>query len=517
MPWTELTEQRTEYSRTYQDADLDAHRAWNGCLAPIHYPSQLDSDRYDVPLHLEPQRVDNSKFDGWTVAQNGWHYALGAPAGAADGWVGFGGRQGAHWFLFRLARVGYLHNPSRSWQDIGGPPNYDRANLTYLTHQTTIGPDETPITNATSIAWTDIWTTPNAGSLSLQWRIDGHQLKEDVIINQAGREWLQANQPPATPLSETFFGFVFQLNWTDVPNIHLGEIIVDPNSDFNDDTAEPELRDAADKLLGFLPLSWVRTPLQAPAAPDAVRLRKRFWKDQDGNHYLLVGVRCDDLLLMHPGPLFFDPTVDTQIAATANDGRRYTGTNGFDTANDQAIGYLNDVCCYHMHAFLRWPSVTLGGTINTSYIQCYGAATQTGSPTLKVYGVDEDNPAAPTSAAEFDADPLTTAAVDWDALWNVGSWNQSPSLNTVFQELVDSYTIESEAVMLQIKNDGGTNVQYNSNTDYSTNSSYAAKLYVDYTTADGGFFGLAGALFGFLAKIAGAAGTPVLRRRREGY
>jgi len=176
------------------------------------------------------------------------------------------------------------------------------------------------------------------------------------------------------------------------------------------------------------------------------------------------------------------PNLDKQVGASGDDGSVWGGTlyvteaylhHGFD------LDYSGSV-----HSFYRWLGVTIEGTIDTSYIEVYGYQTDA-DVLLKVSGVDEDNPAAPTSAAEFGADPLTTADIDWDGVWTLNDWGQSPSLNTIFQELVDSYTISNDAVMVQVKDDS-TPFGYNLNScrswDYTGNA-HGPKLHIEYTEA----------------------------------
>jgi hypothetical protein len=142
----------------------------------------------------------------------------GQPAGKAnDGWVGFGGRQGAHWFQFRLHRVGYMHWPTRTWEDIGGAPSYNRPKLTRETQSITVGPNADSVNVAVVANWSDLWGTPAGGDISVRWVAGGTGFKEEITLNQAGREWIASNRPPATPLTETWFGCVFQLDWSDVP------------------------------------------------------------------------------------------------------------------------------------------------------------------------------------------------------------------------------------------------------------------------------------------------------------
>lgn len=151
-------------------------------------------------------------------------------------------------------------------------------------------------------------------------------------------------------------------------------------------------------------------------------------------------------------------TVEKEITVTADDGTRFTGTADFDDDFSTLwSGYDSDAALLEMHNWLRWLDVTLAKpcTITTSYVKVRvrTGTGQAGSPELKIRGVDQDNPDAPTSGAEFDADPLTDAGVDWDGLWTIDAWNQSPDISTIIQELADSYTIVADAMMLQLRND----------------------------------------------------------------
>ena len=179
-----------------------------------------------------------------------------------------------------------------------------------------------------------------------------------------------------------------------------------------------------------------------------------------------------------PFPILLkNTTVDVQVGAGASDGYR-NGATGFNVSGN--FIYNGGIGSTGYHAFYRWTGVTISGTIDTSYIQLYRYSNSVGSPLLKVYGVDEDNPAAPTTYSEFDADPLTTAGVDWDGPLASG-WNTSPSLNSIFQELVNSYTISGDAILLQERDDGSVTNNYNNIYSYNGSSAYAAKLHIEYT------------------------------------
>ena len=193
--------------------------------------------------------------------------------------------------------------------------------------------------------------------------------------------------------------------------------------------------------------------------------------DQEGKDWLLSSERIY--------PLVIDTTVDKQVAAAGtNDGRR----NPYALATGNTTEYVGVWTGDYNNLFHRWTGVTIAGTIDVSYIQLYAHGNPQGSALLKVYGVDEDNPDAPTTAAQFDADPLTNAGVDWDGGWTKDVWAQSQSLNTIFQELVNTFTISNEAVMVQVRNDGATGSNYNDVRmyDYSGNL-HGAKLHIEYT------------------------------------
>lgn len=457
-------------------------------MSALHYESELGSGLYDAEVDMTPLRVDNPAFDGWRVAVNSWHYALGKDLeshGDQDGWVGFGGRQGAHWLKFRLLRVGYLHWPMREWDDVGGTPTYDRINLSQETGYWQSTVDQEQVAIAAGTTWEGLWTTPGGGRLDACWQATNYGLKEEVLVNQTAREWIAINRPPATPPDETYFGFVFRLDWSDIPRIYRAGLLQDADGDFADDGQAIALRDALDRLLAFMPVSQVYVrDHELDEEQEWPTLRKRFWRDPDGNHYLLIGVRCDILNSLPAGDLVFDPTIDEQVGATADDGWVF-GTVGY--SNTQQTLRAGQKLAKLYHTWHRWTGVTIAGTVGTSYIELWGS-TPVGTPVMKVAGVDEDNPAAPTDKTEFDADPLTTAQVDWDGALTDNAWNQSPSLTALFQELVDSYAIDNEAVMLQVKDDGSANGVYNTFDSYDkvVVGTYGAKLHVEYTEVAAG-------------------------------
>jgi hypothetical protein len=183
---------------------------------------------------------------------------------------------------------------------------------------------------------------------------------------------------------------------------------------------------------------------------------------------------------MLAGDLVFDPTVDKVVVAGGDDGHCETIFNGFDSGSDAprcGMKWDGNYC-----GFFRWIGVTISGTITVSYMDGY-VHELGGAPELKVCGVDEDNPDAPLNCAQFEADPLTDAAIDWDTVDAVGTWERTPSLNAIFQELVGSYTVFNDAVMLQVLNDQAVDENYaRFRAKEHEDGSSAAKLHIEYTT-----------------------------------
>jgi len=501
MAWTELVERRNQRSRTYQNDADPRKRAWSGIIGALHYESILDSGIFDAEIDCTPIRVNNPRLDGWIVTQNSWHYALGKPGDkTTDGWVGFGGRQGAHWFKFRLLRVGYLHWPTRIWDDIGGAPNYDRFNLTKETNPISLAPNDDEIKAGSMTKWSSIWTTPGGGDLSISWAVNGFRLKEEIVVNQAGREWIAANRPPTTPLNKTYFGFVFQLDWSDIPKITRAEIEMNPDGDFNDDGKIIELKDTFDQLLAFMPLGDVRVvPNPDDSESREVQpVRKRFWSE-DGNHYLLVGVRMDILNSMVTGDLIFDPPI-AEIAASADDRSCYD--DGTWYAVNYEILYIKQGLAGstdRRHTGLRFTGLGLsqGEEITTAYLELHFKSSTHDWARGVIYCEDTANPDDfATNGLVLIQDRTRTAnSVTWiaDNMGGIG-WGVSPSLISPVQEVVTDYDVDT--IVFLLIGIEATAIPYHLEvSSYDIGFDREARLYIEYAVA----------------------GIDVFRRRIEGY
>jgi hypothetical protein len=488
MTWIEQPTRRTRRNRVYQDSVNPQSFAIDATLAPLHYESEPDSGVFQAVIDCTPVRVNNAQADGWRVIQNGWHYFIGkdlASHGNEDGWVGFAGRQGAHWFKFRLLRAGYMKYSTKEWGDISGAPSYIRANLDRTTRNITLQTISEQLPYESVATWSSIWTTPGSGRLDVSWRVNGDGLKEEITLNQAARTWITNNRPPSfffpgTALTDVYFGFVFRLDVTDIPRV-VKDGLLQELTDFDDDDGQTpvELQDSLNRLLAFLPIddAIVRDVNGIELA--RLRLRKRIYTE-GGNIYLLVGARADQLNALPAGNLVFDPTIDVGIGAGADDG--YHDTTSFNaTSGDPSSGAFFGNSC-QMWARVTGITGLAGATITTAYYTCHIGTS--GTPLTKIHAERTASPAAPTSAANYDAKTKTTAGVDYDLGTSVaGAVRNSPSIISVIQELADNFN--PTAIQLMIVNDGspGSGDHRLVHRPYEFIPADAVQLHIDYTAA----------------------------------
>jgi hypothetical protein len=462
MAFTELQNKRLRNGRVYADGNK---RKFHASVAPIHYESQIDSGVFDAEIDMTRVRINNAQFDGWRITQNGWQYALGQPSNkTTDGWVGFGGRQGQHWLQYRLVRLGYLHYPTRTWDDVGGSPTYNRNRLTSQNLTKTFPVLNEELTYRSVAEWREIWTTPAGGECYIAWNLDGKFLKEDIIINEAGRNWIKNNRPPTTPLDETFFGFVFQLDPSDIPKWVKNQIQQNIEDDFDDSDGRIEIRDTLDRLLGFMPIDNVHVETTDNRATALLNgfdkykkpLRKRIWKDGDGNYYLLLGIRVDQLNQMMDGDLRFDPTWGaTEIQNDNDDGEQ---TDWSSTGNWDVNGsWQSKDYCYDgsgtdnagMGLSWQFPAIAAGATINECYLRVYSWDDSSGATSWRIV-VEDSDPASSTAWTGTSHEPYNsitrvstpsfTSTTFSEETWYFGESDTIPTNKSAdIQSLVNDY------------------------------------------------------------------------------
>jgi len=482
MAWQVV--RRAQRSVEYQNDTQPDKRAIDMARTALHYESALDSGEYDTPVDATPQRVQNEQLDGWRITDNDWHYALGQPGDkATDGWVGFGGRQGAHWLLFRLEQFGWLHWPERDFTQIGGTATYNRQNLNNQINSITLDTTGESIPVESVATWGGLWSTPGGGDVSVRWRVNGDGLKEDITLNQAGRTWIANNAPPSTPLEETYFTWVFELDHSGIPRWVKNGLTQDVSGDFDDDSGTIELQDTAERLLAFLP---VDDAIVLDAEGDEIarqRLRKRIYTT-GGATYLLVGMRADHMAALPDGLLVFDPTIDQTIGALDLEAEE---ADGAFNANPVSLR-INNNSAFYYGGWHFSPTVPQGATIDVAYLSLYVRNTNNDTFDADFFCEDADDAKDFNSFSgtlDIDSRPRTTASALWDTETGAGGYHDTPSLVSPVQEVVDRAGWASGNGMLFISEANVDTVKGEVRT-YNFDPAQAAKLHIEYTEAGGG-------------------------------
>ena len=504
-------------NRLYREVLPDGSRRgyMRASIGPMHYESTVDSGEFDTPISMDMERVTNNQLDGYRITNNGWHYAVQTvdPATSAQqpnnqrpaGTVGFGGRQGQHWFMFRLRNVGYLHWPTRDVTDLGGQPDYS-ATPTVTSQIRNLGrhplvPDEIQ-TYCSQLVWPGIWTTPGGGDLTVQWSLKAGKMKEDIIINQAAREWIfgkpedgiPGNRPPTTPANETWFGFRFQIDVSDIPRAYRNGIRQRWNQDdFDDDEGNGiALTDAADRLLAFMPLDEVYATNRGGSRP----LRKRFYR-QGNQNFLFVGCRVDQLAQLLSGDLVFDPSM-TQENIVNNADDADSGGTAFHVsgyyANQNYPGYANGGYISGVRFTPNLPqgaSLTGGGSEYAALRLYRGDSfAWSGTPNAIVYGDDQDNAPAWGASDRPNQITNTTASTTVTNMSDPGSGNQIPDANGIdIAAIVEEICARagwSANNGMRFNVAGEANAEYFAFFDSSDATGQEALLDAFYTTAGGG-------------------------------
>lgn len=185
-----------------------------------------------------------------------------------------------------------------------------------------------------------------------------------------------------------------------------------------------------------------------------------------------------------------DPTLDEQVAASADDG--YTDEKNTLYNNNAAYILAGEYTASGKEDQLwaRFDNVTIpaGATIGTSYLSLYVTYIDAGNKEM-VSADDQSDPTAPTNYADHRGRTRTTANSGAWEVTGTGDWQNSPSITTVIQELVNSYDYSAGDHAIQILVDkhatcsaycGISARSY----DYTGNA-HGPKLHIEYTVAGG--------------------------------
>lgn len=459
-----------------------------GGMSPLHYENGVDSGEYNCPIDFNLQ-PSTTPLDGWSVTSADYHLSIGKKNGD-DGWFGYGGRQGEHYLFFKLLRMGYMHWPTRAFQDVSGVASYDRSNLSKTVQSFDTGVEQLPVNLKAS--WRNIWNTPGGGEIFIDLNANGERLKLDIVLNGVGRDWVAVNRPPTTPIPQTYFGMVFKIDWSDIPKRIKNNIELGADDDFNDGDGLPvELRNAKDDLLSFMPIDYAYAGEKDNE--QKIRLTKRFHKEGN-NHYLFVGAKVADINNLPDGDIRFDPTFGpSQLAANDRDGSEEGDATWREAGTDGDGNRVGNVTT-HWDMGTAWPSVTIpkNATITSATIE-YFMKFKTGSSDIvtRMQGFDVDNVAVFSSSNRPSQIAQTTALVD-RTYTSAGDYVDETFLalddaKAIIEEIVARAGWSSGnalgVVLKENGSDGSARWQFQ---DHNREADKAAKITVVYTSPAGG-------------------------------
>lgn len=185
-------------------------------------------------------------------------------------------------------------------------------------------------------------------------------------------------------------------------------------------------------------------------------------------------------------PVYIDPTIDTQVAASADDG--YILSAAGNKYSTQATVYIGNTVTYGYLSFFRWDAVTIpdSATIDSAVIKVYYDSKYGTPPQCDIFFEDDDNAAQITTGNDGLGRTKTSTSVAWTPP-SSGEWVDSPSIVSIIQELMGSYSYASGAAMqaLIVGPNGGSFSKYSKvrSYDYEGNT-YGPKLNIVYSTGE---------------------------------
>jgi hypothetical protein len=186
-------------------------------------------------------------------------------------------------------------------------------------------------------------------------------------------------------------------------------------------------------------------------------------------------------------PITIDPTIDASVGASTRDAASDNSSNNLNATNVN-MGPTPGSGVYDWVGFgFAVSGPASGDTINTGtniqirqeansgYVNCG----------MDLYADDVDNSAVfAAGSTNISGRTLTTATVDWTATWGgYGSWNTSPEINTIIQEIINRAGWSSGNYISIL---GHATAQYFNIAFYDNGTTYAAILHIVYTAAGGG-------------------------------
>jgi len=458
--FVERVDLRTRTCKVWEDPDTRIGKV-SATTGAWHYESTIGSGVFDAEYDYTLQRVNNAQLNGYVITASDWHFALQTEPATGQqpeiGSFGFGGRQGEHWLWQRLDRVGYIHRPTGTIEQIAAA-SYDPADVSISNVTKTLGPGHQHVEGAT-ITWANV-----IGNVSIRWELSRKGIIEKIDVPQATRQNLPAPSDGTWLPDDTYLAFAAEVDWSDVPRRIIRGVVEGNNSDFWDDGDDVTLENASQQLLGVLPTTYAYVENRGGSVP----LFRRF-HHQGGRGWCVFGCRLSDYQNLLPGDMVFDPPVSVTATTTSDDGYE----DGYGSWQDQYnnrlyMGQYGTGTTGDIDVAVRFPSVTgpsSGDTISATTTTFYRRGNSGSSPIALTIdcdiGANRQNALGSSHRPDSGWTASTQVNTTIPSASAGGSNKTTGDFATAFQDVVDLGSWASgDDACVAYRNNGNSNSQW---------------------------------------------------------
>jgi len=184
-------------------------------------------------------------------------------------------------------------------------------------------------------------------------------------------------------------------------------------------------------------------------------------------------------------PVEIDPTIDDQVGASADDGKAIIDISNWGLTSTNAYLGRNDGTTHYAGWYIfKNISGLSGSTINTSYISLYTDVVSGDGADTIITAEDVETATQFATYSAWDGRTDTPESVVWTDIPDADGWTNSPSINTIIQELADSY--DPDQIGFTIIDDyGDTSQRRTRYKSYDDSTTLCAKLHIEYTAGGG--------------------------------
>lgn len=447
---TELINLRTRTSKTFKLPGENKY-AIDSFIGPIHYKDDMD-DIDEQWKDIDTTIIPSLKpYWDWEVEKNNWHV-----------------------YIKNDTTVRLIKDGNTIDFIYEGFAYYDKSTQEYEVLDTRNA--VTPIVTGNRIIWENIFY-----GCDLEYIIVNGVFKENLYIKQQARDWCSANPPSSFGLSnqDSYLTGYLRCDWTNAytPEDIDGNYI---NLDDYESEGTPVLwrHPVKDKIITALPLGYAIHEDLQPS--EWAKIRYRFYLHTNNYNYLLFGAKVTDLNQYPTGTIILDPTIDIDVAASAEDAWETESSTVVTITSPVSILRSNVISSSRYWPGFKFSGATPSGTIDVAYMTFYTYSEGYDDANGNIYFEKVASPADfTTNNADISGRTRTTASVSWveDGI-GTGAEFQTPSLVTPLQELVDAETVTDLVIVMVPNQDVAKTLRILAYDTYPSNS---PGIHVEYT------------------------------------